>query len=72
MDGLGLNAFVDGLKGVLQPFSGGHCSVQIGYYSNNAKTILQLGDDWRIHPTDELVLRLKKFLSASAVEVKYR
>ncbi len=72
MDGLGLNVFVDGLKGVLQPFSGGHCSVQIGYYSNNAKTILQLGDDWRIHPTDELVLRLKKFLSANAVEVKYR
>jgi DNA polymerase-3 subunit alpha len=72
INSLGLNVFVEGLKSVLRPFSGGHCSVQIGYYSNNAKTVIQLGDDWRVHPTDELILRLKKFLSVSAVEVKYR
>ncbi|MFW5443266.1 MAG: DNA polymerase III subunit alpha [Methylococcaceae bacterium] len=69
---LGLEAFIAGLKLALQPFTGGGCAVQIGYFSNEAKTTLQLGDAWRIHPTDELIIRLQRLLSSNAVEVRYR
>ena len=65
-------AFTTALKQVLQPFTGGNCPIQIGYQSTQAEAIIQLGDDWRIHPSDELILRLNSFLSAEAVEVRYR
>ncbi len=64
-------SFVKGLKDILTPFTGGNCPIQI-HYSKHAKAVLQLGDEWRVHPTDELVLRLKKFLMAALVEVRYR
>jgi DNA polymerase-3 subunit alpha len=67
-----LKSIIDDLKQALKPFSGGQCPVQILYYSNDAKAILQLGDEWRVHPTDELILRLEKLLSKDAIEVKYR
>ena len=71
-DSIALKPFIKGLAEVLQPFTGGSCPLQISYCTSAEKATLQLGDDWRIHPTDELILRLKKFLSAEAVEVRYR
>ncbi len=65
------SSFVDDLKQALQPFSGGNCPIQI-QYSNKAKAIIQLGDEWRVHPTDELIDKLKKFLSEEFVEIRYR
>ncbi len=65
-------AFINSLKATLQPFVGGGCPVQISYCSADAKAIIQLSDNWRIHPTDELILRLTRLLSEIAVEVKYR
>ena len=67
-----LQSIIDDLKQALKPFNGGQCPVQISYYSNDAKAILQLGDAWRVHPTDELILCLQKLLSKDAVDVKYR
>ena len=64
--------FTEGLKETLQPFIGGNCPVQIGYQSNEAKASLQLGDDWRIYPTDDLILQLKRFLSDDIVDIRYQ
>ncbi len=64
--------FVTRLMAVLEPFKGGGCPVGISYASKAAKTNLQLGDEWRVHPTDELVARLTALLGSGAVEVKYR
>jgi len=64
--------FVDGLKKALQPFAGGNCPVQIEYSNDQAKAVIQLGDEWRVHPSDELILRLNKFLLEGVVEVRYR
>ncbi|MGR9014856.1 MAG: hypothetical protein ACU83U_14570 [Gammaproteobacteria bacterium] len=44
----------------------------ISYTSKVAKANLQLGDVWRVHPTDELVARLRSLPGSAAVEVKYR
>jgi len=60
------------LTEILAPFKKGGCPVSIAYSSNDARTTLQLGDAWRVHPTDELIARLKALLGADAVEVRYR
>jgi len=66
------DGFVAKLAAVLEPFKGGSCPVGIAYTSKVAKADLQLGDEWRVHPTDELVARLRLLLGSGAVEVKYR
>jgi DNA polymerase-3 subunit alpha len=71
-DGDASNDFVTKLTAVLEPFKGGSCPVGISYTSNVAKANLQLGDDWRVHPTDELVARLGSLLGNGAVEIRYR
>jgi DNA polymerase-3 subunit alpha len=64
--------FVTRLMAVLEPFKGGACPIGISYVSTLAKANLQLGDEWRVHPTDELVARLRVLLGSGAVEVRYR
>jgi DNA polymerase-3 subunit alpha len=64
--------FIIRLTAALEPFKGGTCPVGISYASTLAKANLQLGDEWRVHPTDELVTRLRALLGSGAVEVRYR
>ncbi|MGZ8161762.1 MAG: DNA polymerase III subunit alpha [Methylobacter sp.] len=64
--------FVNKLNAILKPFKGGACPVSIYYTSPYAKTAMQLGDGWRVHPTDELISRLRSLVGFTAVEVKYR
>ncbi len=64
--------FVTKLMAVLEPFKGGGCPVGMSYTGTVAKANLRLGDEWRVHPTDELVARLTALLGNGAVEVKYR
>ena len=45
----------------------------INYLSAAANASVQLGDEWRIHPTDELLTRLKRILKQdNTVTIKYR
>lgn len=66
------NAFFAGLQVVLKPFCGGQCPITIDYTNAKAKTMLQLDDNWRVRPSDELLIRLRRFLSADAVQVRYK
>ena len=65
------SSLVTDLRATLQPFSGGNCPIQI-HYVNAAKAIIQLGDEWRVHPSDELILRLNKLFLNAGVEIRYR
>ena len=69
---LDTHGFIPGLQTTLQPFKGGACPVSISYKSGKASANLQLGDAWRIHPTDELLGRLKQLSGVSGIEIKYR
>ncbi len=60
------------LKTALQPFKGGNCLIAMTYTSSSAKSSLQLGDEWRVHPTDELIVRLRALFGTKALEIKYR
>lgn len=64
--------FISQLHDTLKPFNGGQCPIHIAYTNAMTKVLLQLGDEWRVHPNDELILRLKRLLKPDAVEVKYK
>ena len=65
-------AFIHKLKQIIQPFSGGQCPVIVNYQSKQARATVKLGDQWRVRPEDDLLHRLRQFLSDQAVAVKYR
>jgi DNA polymerase-3 subunit alpha len=67
-----INIFISGLQSALQPFKGGTCPIGISYTSPLASASMQLGDDWRAHPTDELLVRLKRLPGVVSAEIKYR
>jgi DNA polymerase-3 subunit alpha len=64
-------SFVDALAEILRPFRGGLCPVSIEFAKTEAKANLQLGDDWRVYPSDELLTRLRRLLAMDAVQVRY-
>jgi DNA polymerase III subunit alpha len=64
--------FIEKLSETLSPFKGGACPVNISYTSAQAKAKVQLGDAWRIQPTDELLAKLKWLFGAKAVNVRYK
>ncbi len=64
--------FVERLQTVLSPYCGGQCPVYIEYINDQAKANLQLGEDWRVFPSDELLIRLRRWLSYEQVSVKYK
>ena len=63
---------IGSLDAAMQPFRGGRCPVEISYNANSATANLVLGDGWRVHPTDELVDRLKRLQGMEDVAIKYR
>ncbi len=67
-----INNLTEQLAEVLTPFKKGGCPVSIAYRSDQARAVVQLGDEWRVHPTDGLLVRLKALLGTDAVEIRYR
>ena len=66
------NGFVGELGSVLEPFNNGHCPVYLQYTGDQARARIRLGDNWCVHPTDELIHRLNELAGESNVEVQYR
>ncbi len=65
--------FIEKLQQTLQPFCGGQCMLVVNYLTATSKASIQLGDTWRVHPTDELMSRLQSILTQeNAVQIKYR
>lgn len=64
-------SFVGTLANVLEPFREGGCPVWITYQGESARAQLALGKEWRVHPTDELIHRLKEFAGPERVHVEY-
>ena len=68
----GSSEFISKLNAVLKPFRGGTCPISLIYTSEKAQTTLQMGDEWRVNPTDELISRLKWLLGGHSVTIKYK
>jgi DNA polymerase-3 subunit alpha len=65
------NGFVDSLVDILTPFREGHCRVCIDYLGGSAAARVVLGDEWTVHPTDELLHRLQELAGEQHVMVEY-
>ncbi|NOX75996.1 MAG: DNA polymerase III subunit alpha [Gammaproteobacteria bacterium] len=65
------NGFINELAQVLTPFREGHCPVQLNYQCPDAHAQIQLGKDWRVRPTDELIRRLDELAGKGQVRVEY-
>jgi len=63
--------FVDRLRGTLQPFRQGRCPVALMYRGPSAHARIALGEDWQVHPTQELIQRLGKLVGGENVRVVY-
>jgi DNA polymerase-3 subunit alpha len=56
---------------ILSPFQQGGCKVNLRYSNSNASAVMELGPEWRVSPTDELLKRLGKAFGDEGVTVKY-
>jgi len=65
------NGFVKSLANVLIPFCEGNCPVGIQYHGDGAQAHITLGEEWRVHPTDELLHRLRELAGEAGVRVIY-
>ena len=63
--------FVSCLENLIAPFQGGPCPVRIDYNTDRVKTVLQLGDGWKVHPGDELVNRLERQFGKDSFTINY-
>lgn len=54
------NGFINDLQRVLTPFKEGSCPVVVDYHKDDASAEIPLGEEWRVHPTDELLNRLRE------------
>ncbi len=65
------NGFLTSLAAVLGPFCDGSCPVGIQYQNGSAQAHMTLGEGWRVHPTDELLHRLRELAGEHQVKVMY-
>lgn len=65
------NGFIPALQHILQPFCQGTCPVIIDYQSDDARVDLPLGPEWQVHPSDELLHRLRELTAEQDVEIIY-
>ncbi len=66
------NGFIPALQRTLQAFREGSCPVVIDYQRPDARAELPLGPDWRVHPTDELLHRLRELAGPDQVRLIYK
>ncbi|EDN68175.1 DNA polymerase III, alpha subunit [Beggiatoa sp. PS] len=63
------------LKNVLTPYRQGRCIVQIHYHyqdsEQNSQVDLQLGDNWRVKPSVDLVNQLTALLGDERIKISY-
>ncbi len=59
------------LTSILQPYRPGKCSVQIQYQAHSAAALLQLGEQWRVRLTNDLLQGLRNLLGVDQVKVVY-
>ncbi|MCG7955156.1 MAG: OB-fold nucleic acid binding domain-containing protein, partial [Candidatus Thiodiazotropha endolucinida] len=62
----------ESLQQTLTPYLGGTTGVRLHYRNAQASGDIQLGKDWRVNPTDELLKRLEQLFGVGSVSVGYR
>ncbi|MFC1684272.1 DNA polymerase III subunit alpha [Pseudomonadota bacterium] len=69
--GLTPGGFAAELKGIVGAYGGGHCALRLAYGRTDSQGMMELGPDWKVKPTDELLRRLERLLGGDGVQVIY-
>ncbi|MBE0439806.1 MAG: DNA polymerase III subunit alpha [Gammaproteobacteria bacterium] len=64
--------WIDNLKGSISPYIGGLTPLEIEYKNKDARTLIQLSEDWNVVPTDALLAELSMLDQVRTVKMKYR
>jgi DNA polymerase III subunit alpha len=62
---------LDTLSQLLAPYRGGECPVRIAYTTRDAKGRIQLGPDWAVSPSDELLVALREWAGDRHVSLAF-
>jgi len=63
--------FVEDIKSAIEPYRGGNCNVAVRYNRPDANTLVELGENWRLKPEDELFYALGNVLGREKVVLEY-
>ena len=61
----------DKLRALLTPHLNGPCPVAVEYCNQNARCEVTLGEQWNVHPRDELIASLAEWLQPENVKLLY-
>jgi len=65
------NGLLDEIRSAVSGHRNGRTHMCIDYLRSDASVRLSLGEDWRVHPTQDLLKRLGDLLGPESVEVEY-
>ena len=65
------DGLLDELRDAIKVHGHGRTGLCIDYLRSDASVRLDLGNDWRVHPTQELLKRLSDLVGPESVEVEY-
>jgi DNA polymerase-3 subunit alpha len=65
------NGLLDEIRDAINGHRHGRTGLCIDYLRRDASARLPLGEDWRVHPTQELLKRLGELVGSDNVEVEY-
>ena len=64
--------FIEQFTQVLTPYKDGICPIRVFYQRDEAQGMLELGVQWRVSPSDQLLYNLKTLLGDEQVELKFK
>ncbi len=59
------------LRALLTPHLNGPCPVEIEYFNKDARCEMKLGEQWKVHPRDELIASLGEWVKPENVRLIY-
>jgi DNA polymerase-3 subunit alpha len=62
---------VSAIEQALRPSRGGRCTVGIRCHRSDASAVVELGEEWTVRPSRELMERLGRILGRDGVELQY-
>ena len=65
------NGLAGKLEKLLQPFAEGTCPIKMRYQSERVEAILNVGAQWYVNPSDELIYELQNLLGTQQVSLEF-
>ena len=64
--------FIEEFSQVLSQYKDGTCPIRVFYQRDEAQAMLELGVQWRVSPTDELIYQLKSLLGEEKIALQFK